>query len=183
MMGPQSARGRGGYRHERRNGHDVIGLVRAQAKDAPPGRAIGPLRATRDPAWPPIWCGSIQTVVTRHRGVARLSVEPYVQLIETQFTLPPISQILQTYAPVEVQCRCGTQVRRGEPVVSLTAVPWSLQAQLLGGAFCSRRCLRAFLLETLETLDAIAPPNSVSRITDLLDLHTLVASTLAGPAC
>jgi len=58
-------------------------------------------------------------------------------------------------------------------------VPWSLQAHFLGGVFCSRKCVRAFLIETLETLEALDTPASVTMIADLHALNLEVARTLA----
>jgi hypothetical protein len=46
-------------------------------------------------------------------------------------------------------------------------------------SFCSVRCLRAYLLETLETLEPLDTPEAAAIVTDLHVLYQAVAKTFA----
>lgn len=52
------------------------------------------------------------------------------------------------------RCPCGTPLSPGAPCYTLEGVPDLIASLVLGRSFCSLGCVRAFLLETLETFDS-----------------------------
>lgn len=62
----------------------------------------------------------------------------------------------------------------------MTALPNPVESIFRGVLFCSPKCLRAFCLESLETLDAMDTPKSEEMVTDLHELTLEVAQTLVA---
>jgi len=52
------------------------------------------------------------------------------------------------------RCRCGTPLSPGSPAYTLEGVPDLVASLVLGRTFCSVGCVRAFLLETMETFES-----------------------------
>jgi hypothetical protein len=98
---------------------------------------------------------------------------------EKQFTLPLTYPVFETSTSAPLQCRCGTLVEEGGTLFGITVVAWSLQSHFVGGLFCSRKCVRTFLVESLAVMDEFDSPASLEMIPDLHELHGAVAATLA----
>lgn len=89
-------------------------------------------------------------------------------------------ELLRSETPIPVRCRCGTRVPSGGEVVEIAALPESLEGVFGGVVFCSAKCLRAFCLESLETLDALDTPDARETVSDLHELTMEVAMTLVS---
>lgn len=88
--------------------------------------------------------------------------------------------ILQSTATGPRRCRCGTWVGRGDRMYQITPDS-SFSGHLFDGqVFCSGRCVRAFCLESLETMDAIDTPAATMVVSDLHDAHQELVDTLAA---
>jgi len=79
-----------------------------------------------------------------------------------------------------MRCRCGTHVPAGGEVIEITGLPKSLEDVFGDIAFCSPKCVRAFCLESLETLDSIDTPHARGIVSDLHELTMEVATTLVS---
>lgn len=78
-------------------------------------------------------------------------------------------------------CRCGRRLRAGERAWTVRDLPPSLLPLLELERFCGRPCLRAFLLEALETIGALDRPESQKVVSDLhrtfLELRQILEET------
>jgi len=90
-----------------------------------------------------------------------------------------VSLIVQSPGTAPGTCRCGARMLPGATEVRV--VPDSPASELLfqNQVFCSLRCLRAFCLESIETLDALDTPSSADVVTDLHELYRGVAQAFA----
>ena len=82
-------------------------------------------------------------------------------------------------SPGPATCGCGVRIPAGGTAYRIVTDSSYSQALFDGCTFCSPRCLRQFLLESLETLDALDTPSSRSVVTDLHELFQGVAETYA----
>jgi hypothetical protein len=76
-------------------------------------------------------------------------------------------------------CRCGTRIGDREIVVRVQNLPGPAAQMFRGQGFCSVRCVRAYCLESLETLDGLDTPEAKAIVSDLHALHQAVAVTFA----
>jgi hypothetical protein len=87
--------------------------------------------------------------------------------------------------PGPAGCRCGKRIAPGGTVVRVEDLPQPAAELFREQSFCSVRCLRAFCLESLETLNALDTPESGALVSDLHDLYLAMAAAfaqiLAGP--
>jgi len=88
--------------------------------------------------------------------------------------------IHQSPSPGSATCRCGVRIPSGGTVYRISTDSSTSHALFDGQLFCSPRCIRLFLLESLETLDALDTPASRSVVTDLHELYQGVAETYAA---
>ncbi len=77
-------------------------------------------------------------------------------------------------------CGCGTRIPTGGTAFHISTDSSSSRPLFQGRVFCSPRCIRLFLLESLETIDALDTPASRSVVTDLHELYLGVAETYAA---
>lgn len=75
------------------------------------------------------------------------------------------------------KCTCGTRIAAGDTVYSMSEPSESLASLLRGIQFCSPKCVRAFCLEALQTLDAFDTPSTRDTVTDLHAVIVEVAET------
>jgi hypothetical protein len=90
----------------------------------------------------------------------------------------PTIRLSETYVP-EV-CRCGTRIPSGQSVFRVTSASEALESLFGFQVFCSVKCVRAFILESLEILDAIDTPASNAMVTDLHELYRELAEMLSS---
>ncbi len=88
--------------------------------------------------------------------------------------------IYQSPSPGPATCRCGVRIPAGGTVYRISTHSSSSHGLFDGQVYCSPRCIRLFLLESLETLDAIDTPASQSVVTDLHELYQGVAEIYAA---
>jgi hypothetical protein len=86
----------------------------------------------------------------------------------------------QSPSPVPATCGCGVRIPTGGTVYRISTDASSSRALFDGQVFCSPGCIRQFLLESLETLDALDTPASRLVVTDLHELYQGVAETYAA---
>ena len=92
--------------------------------------------------------------------------------------------VLELPAAQSGVCRCGTRFACGDGVYGVSDTSPTVATLLNGEMFCSRACVRAWFLETLNELDAIDTPANEMVIVDLrsafvnlaLDFATIVDS-------
>lgn len=65
------------------------------------------------------------------------------------------------------RCRCGRQLPVGAHCVEFDQVPDSLSGILEGEVFCSRPCVRAYLLETLAMLDVPSASTVIANVEEV----------------
>jgi hypothetical protein len=82
-------------------------------------------------------------------------------------------------SPGPAVCRCGTHIPAGAPSLHVSNLPGSAEELFHERSFCTVRCLRAFCLETLETLDPLDTPEAQAVVSDLHALHQAVATAFA----
>lgn len=68
----------------------------------------------------------------------------------------------------------------GGTVFTLIDLPPTLEGLFAGAKFCSPKCVRAFCLESLETLDALDTAEAKELVTDIHELNMDVAITLVA---
>ena len=78
--------------------------------------------------------------------------------------MPPVSELSSAEPGV---CRCGSRFDRGDQVFHVTDTNPTIAGLLDGQGFCSRDCVRAWFLETLSELDALATPANEKVVVDL----------------
>ncbi len=83
------------------------------------------------------------------------------------------------YTPGARKCRCGTLIPPDWVVYRIASLPDSQQSLFHDQVFCSAKCLRAFCLETLETLAALDTPTSKQVVSDLHEVSLQLAQTIA----
>ncbi|MGA7860547.1 MAG: hypothetical protein WCB19_01650 [Thermoplasmata archaeon] len=64
-------------------------------------------------------------------------------------------------------------------MVRVESLPESAAELFRDRSFCSVRCLRAFSLESLETLDGLDTPEARDVVSDLHELYQAMAQTFA----
>ena len=71
-------------------------------------------------------------------------------------SLPPghTPRLVRRPADVEDRCRCGTRLPLGAACLEIVDVPRELSDWIQGRSFCRPGCARAYLLETIEPLEA-----------------------------
>ena len=77
------------------------------------------------------------------------------------------THITQWSSTAEQVCRCGTRIAPGTRVIGVVDSSPTISGMLDGLAFCSLRCIRAWFLETLNELDALATPENERIVFDL----------------
>jgi hypothetical protein len=77
-------------------------------------------------------------------------------------------------------CRCGSPLAPGTRRLRVDGVPPRVAALFDAQRFCSGRCVRAYFLETLETLDSIYSDRTAAMVSDLHILYSAVAQTFAA---
>jgi hypothetical protein len=87
------------------------------------------------------------------------------------------ASLLRSDASAPEKCRCGTLIPTGGAVFHVTATE-SSERLFRNQVFCSPGCVRAFCLESLETLEALDTPASNAIVSDLHGLHREIAETL-----
>jgi NAD(P)-dependent dehydrogenase (short-subunit alcohol dehydrogenase family) len=90
--------------------------------------------------------------------------------------------VLRLRTPVTETCRCGTRIAPGSSVLRLVTTEADVASMFRGRVFCSERCIRAFILESLETLASIDTAASNAVVTDLHELFRELAETLSAVA-
>lgn len=97
--------------------------------------------------------------------------------------LPPddalSTRIVERVSSTDSTCRCGTQLKPGSRVREVEGLPEELQVFLRGEVFCSLRCVRAFFLETLRTLEHLDSPAAELVVTDLRAIYFKTALAFA----
>ena len=88
------------------------------------------------------------------------------------------SPILRSKTSVAEKCRCGTRIPAGGEVLHVTATK-STEPLFRDQVFCSTNCIRAFCLESLETLEALDTPASNALVSDLHAFYRGIAEMLA----
>jgi len=88
--------------------------------------------------------------------------------------VPPFESYSATWTP----CRCGSAILNSGPIFCIAPVPESLQGLFHNETFCSNRCVRAFILETLERLEALDTPAARDMMTDLHRVYAEVVLIL-----
>lgn len=76
-------------------------------------------------------------------------------------------------------CRCGTHLAPGVALFEVDGVPASAVEIFEGRVFCSVRCIRAFCLESLETVDSLDTSKSKAVVSDLHEFYQGLAETFA----
>jgi hypothetical protein len=76
-------------------------------------------------------------------------------------------------------CRCGTKLGASTPRYFINGAPGSITAIVSGHPFCSELCVRAFFLESMETLDALDAPGSERTVSDLHTVYFAIVQTFA----
>ncbi len=76
-------------------------------------------------------------------------------------------------------CRCGTLIPPDWVVYRVDNLPEAQVALFRHQVFCSERCLHAYCLETLETLEALDTPVSRKLVNDLREFRTALSQNLA----
>ena len=80
------------------------------------------------------------------------------------------------------RCRCGTRLVPGAEHWIIENTPASLTPLIDGTTFCSLRCTRAFLLESMETLDSLDRANAETLVSDLRETYLLLSVILSQAA-
>ena len=88
-------------------------------------------------------------------------------------------RLTQQFTARAGRCRCGTRLVTGAAHWVIENTPASLTPLIYGTAFCSLRCTRAFLLESMETVDALDRPNAARLVTDLRETYLLLSVILS----
>ncbi len=88
-------------------------------------------------------------------------------------------RVSETPTPDPEVCRCGTRIPSGGIVVRVQHLPAAAEELFRDRPFCSGRCLRAFCLESLETLDGLDTPQSEAIVSDLHEFYRGVAQAFA----
>lgn len=65
-------------------------------------------------------------------------------------------------AVADGKCRCGTQIQAGAHYLEFAQIPDCLVDIFRGEVFCSRPCVRAYLLEAIATLEVPVAPSVVA---------------------
>jgi hypothetical protein len=87
--------------------------------------------------------------------------------------------IYRSRTSVTRECVCGTQIPAHGTVFGVTPIPRLAKGLFRGQAFCSPKCIRAFLLEAIEMVDALETHGSGSIVIDFPQLRHELAQTLA----
>jgi len=88
--------------------------------------------------------------------------------------------VFQSRATIALKCRCGVRIPSHRAVYGIAPVPASAQSLFRDERFCSSKCIRAFLLESLETVAGLDTPESKRMVSDLHDLYRGLAEILAS---
>lgn len=64
-------------------------------------------------------------------------------------------------------CRCGARIPPGAERIEVSGPPPSVDWLLEDRGFCSKGCVRAFMLEALAQLDGLSVPGAERTVTDL----------------
>jgi len=76
-------------------------------------------------------------------------------------------------------CRCGRTIASGADRFVIARPPTSLLPLLDDRGFCSKPCVKAFLLESLAELEALAAPPMDRTLTDLRDTYLDLSRALS----
>lgn len=82
-------------------------------------------------------------------------------------------------SPRSVICRCGVRIPAGGTAVHVERLPLAAEELFRDRRFCSVRCLRAFCLESLETLDGLDTLKAKAVVSDLHTVYRGVAELFA----
>jgi len=69
------------------------------------------------------------------------------------------------------RCRCGTVLPKGRRAIEISQIPEAANSLFRDQHFCSRPCVRAYFLESLETLDALDRPGAERTIRDIREVY------------
>jgi len=83
-------------------------------------------------------------------------------------------------ATVASRCRCGKWIAAGDPMYMVTTRPALAWAMFRGQQFCSPRCVRAFCLESLESLDTFDTPATKEMVSDLHEFSRALTGVFAA---
>ena len=75
-------------------------------------------------------------------------------------------------------CRCGTLIPLDWVVYRVDSLPDGPTDLFRDLVFCSERCLRAYCLETIETLEALDTPESQRLVSDLREFRIALSRSL-----
>lgn len=129
--------------------------------------------------------GTADLVLEAVEGVDALAGRVILKIVEPEggsWTVPrpdrdpPLARITN---PGPARCRCGRELPAGSMVYVVAvrrALVWTL---VHNQRFCSAHCVRAFFLESLESLDALATPAGRALVSDLRDSAQELASVFA----
>lgn len=96
-------------------------------------------------------------------GTSRVAFGPLAQ--------PRVSVVEHRDADHPLLCRCGTHIPTGGAYLAVAAPAPVLEGVFLGVGFCSLGCVRAHMLETLATLEAIDTPGAGAIVADLREMY------------
>jgi hypothetical protein len=86
------------------------------------------------------------------------------------WSTPLTFRLEEVSRPNDTVCRCGTRVPGGKPRLEVKVAARTLVEVFRGAAFCSIVCLRAFVREGIEMLDASLDGHSQEICSDLREL-------------
>jgi len=90
------------------------------------------------------------------------------------------SPLVLSHASVASRCRCGRTIAVGDAVYTVTTHPTLAWAMFHDQQFCSPRCVRAFCLESLESLEAIDMPATKAMVSDLREFGRMLAGVFTA---
>lgn len=92
---------------------------------------------------------------------------------------PMLSVIVRSHDELPKSCRCGTRLPSGTARLVVRGVPPNVATLFERQAFCSRKCVRAFFLEAMETLDGLSTQGAEETVSDLRTVYQATAHSFA----
>jgi len=86
---------------------------------------------------------------------------------------------LETSGRQDLVCQCKSVIAAGNPLFLVEGVPSDVREIFEGRAFCSVRCIHAFCLDSLATLETLDTTGSKAIVTDLHDLYEGLAAAFS----
>jgi hypothetical protein len=90
----------------------------------------------------------------------------------------PRVRIEKVAPPVFDVCRCGARMFRGVPRFAVSNPPLTIRHLLNRRAFCSLRCVRAFLLESMAEIEPLDAPDAQLTLGTLREVYLDMARTV-----